>query len=117
MKHKKVFYKILIASIGLIMISCNNDYLEKYPEDKFTNETFWKSNNDFRTYALGLYDFDGFGVGNNSNVFKFNSDETCKSNMVQDSRIFNRTVVPATGGGWSWSRLRDRKSTRLNSSH
>lgn len=99
--------KILIITLSAVLFcSCNDDFLEKYPQDKFTNETFWKTEGDFRTYALGLYDFDGFGVDNNINVIKFNSDETCRNPAQQDDRIFNRRVVPEDGGDWDWERLR-----------
>lgn len=98
---------LLIASICCLFISCNDDFLEKYPKDKLINETFWKTEDDFRTYALSLYDFYGYGVNNDANVIKYNSDETCKSAMVQDERIFDRRVVPDTEGGWEWERLRN----------
>lgn len=102
----KYICKLLLVALSVLVIACNDGFLEKLPGDKLVNETFWNTDNDFRSYALGLYDFKGYGVGNDKSVFYNNSDETCKSAMEQDSRIFNRRVIPETGGGWSWSRLR-----------
>lgn len=103
MKQYKYY---LFLCIGTLFLSCNDDYLEKYPGDKLTEETLWKSESDFRAYALNLYNFHGFGVGNDHSYLSNNSDETCRGSMNQDSRIFNRRVVPETGGSWTWETLR-----------
>ncbi|MFN4146291.1 MAG: RagB/SusD family nutrient uptake outer membrane protein [Runella sp.] len=45
---------------GLILAftatSCNDAFLERYPLDQITNETFWNTENDLRVYNNGLYD-------------------------------------------------------------
>lgn len=101
----KYFY---ITLIGLLLnfYSCNDDYLEKIPKDQITNDGFWKTNKDFESYAFGLYDFYGYGVGNQGNNIASNSDETCASLQSKNSRIFDLRVIPSSGGGWSWGYLR-----------
>lgn len=97
------FLKSILAVIGgaALFSSCNDEFLDKFPQDKFTNETFWKSDGDFRAYALGLYSFPSFQENGYANC-----DDVVLQKMDQDARIYDRRVVPQTGGGWSWSYLR-----------
>lgn len=92
---------LLYLFLGMILASsCNDEFLEKYPSDKFTNKTFWKSNTDFKSYAYQLYDWSGFsGIATDS-------DEVCASAMKRNARIFDNRSVPTSGGSWSWSYLR-----------
>src|SRR5690554_4111840 len=96
---------ILLIGLILLTIACNDDFLDKIPQDQITNENFWKTNDDFQTYSLRLYDFYGYGVGNASNI-PVNSDEVVRGNQSQSGRIFDRITIPTTGGGWVWSNLR-----------
>lgn len=52
---KNIFskYKILLAM--LLLTSCNNDFLERYPLDEISNETFWNTENDLAVYNNSLY--------------------------------------------------------------
>ena len=89
----------------MLFFSCNKDFLQKNPEVQISNSNFWKTDVDFQTYSLGLYDFFGFGVGN-SNSFSLNTDEMVRGSQVQSDLIYNRRTIPPSGGGWNWSRLR-----------
>lgn len=104
MDMKKIIYIALTFTV--LLTACNDDFLDKLPKDKITGDTYWNTDDDFRTYALGLYNFHGYGVGNDHYAIRNNSDETCASAMSQDDRIFNRRVVPNTDGGWKWENLR-----------
>lgn len=101
----KIFF--IATLLGCTFTACNDGFLERYPNDKLTDNTLWQSEADFRAYALELYDFNGFGAGYSGNVLYNNSDEICRGAMNQDSRIFDRRVVPETGGSWNWSYLRN----------
>tara|TARA_R110002167_G_scaffold71696_8_gene202183 strand:+ start:11414 stop:13183 length:1770 start_codon:yes stop_codon:yes gene_type:complete len=98
-------YIIILIGLILCIVSCNDDFLEKIPQDQITNENYWQTESDFQTYSLGLYDFYGYGVGNAYSI-AVNSDEVVQANQVQSSRIFDRITIPNSGGGWSWSTLR-----------
>ncbi|SNR76932.1 SusD family protein [Lutibacter agarilyticus] len=41
---------------SFILWSCNDDYLERYPLDELSNETFWKTENDLKVYNNSIYD-------------------------------------------------------------
>ena len=40
----------------LILVSCNDDFLERYPLDELSNETFWKTEKDLEVYNNSIYD-------------------------------------------------------------
>jgi len=55
MKNKFIKYNLIILATCL-MISCNNDFLERYPLDEISAETFWNSENDLKVYNNRIYD-------------------------------------------------------------
>lgn len=61
MKKYSISLTILAA---LLTTACNDEFLERYPLDRVTNQTFWASENDLRVYNNGLYDMSR----NNDNV-------------------------------------------------
>lgn len=46
----------LVVFATLLFFSCNDDFLERYPLDKISNETFWNSENDLMVYNNSIYD-------------------------------------------------------------
>lgn len=60
---KKIFNLFAVAAMVLTASSCN-DFLNRDPQDKQTNDTFWASEVSLRTYAQGFYStyFVGYGV-------------------------------------------------------
>ena len=51
----KIFkYTILVTA--LFLLSCNDDFLERFPLDEVSNETFWNSENDIINYNNNLYE-------------------------------------------------------------
>ena len=54
MKFKFSKYNLLTLGI-LLLVSCNDDFLERYPLDEISNETFWNSENDLAVYNNSLY--------------------------------------------------------------
>ncbi|GAB3313262.1 RagB/SusD family nutrient uptake outer membrane protein [Larkinella ripae] len=41
---------------ALVLSGCNDEFLERYPLDRITNQTFWNTENDLRVYNNSLYD-------------------------------------------------------------
>lgn len=54
MKNRLLKYPLFVALIYLLS-SCNDNFLERYPLDRISNETFWNTENDLRVYNNGLY--------------------------------------------------------------
>lgn len=48
--------KLLLLSIATLFLnSCNDEFLERYPLDRISNETFWNTENDLLVYNNSLY--------------------------------------------------------------
>lgn len=72
MKNNTKKYIVLMIFLS-IAAGCNDEFMERYPLDEISSETFWKSESDLRTYNNGFYDlvkddavfaiFNGLGPG------------------------------------------------------
>ena len=62
---------ILLAFIASCSVACDN-FLEKIPENSVTDQIFFKTDNDFKLFADGLYD--SFTPALNTVYFDFCSD-------------------------------------------
>jgi hypothetical protein len=57
-QHKmKRYFQLTSLSVfaALVLSSCKKDFLERYPLDEISNETFWNTENDLIIYNNGLY--------------------------------------------------------------
>ena len=50
--HLKIGLIILLATVGF---SCNDEFMERYPLDQLTSETYWNTENDLIVYNNYLY--------------------------------------------------------------
>ena len=100
---KKIYYSTaLFLFFGIT--SCNNDFMDRYPEDKLNDETYWKTESDLKNFANQFYtSLDNTGAYGNDNA---------SDNQAPQSRstfIWNDYAIPTAGGGWSkndWSNIR-----------
>ena len=54
MKNKFLRYNLLVLVV-LLLASCNDDFLERFPLDEISNETFWNTENDLMVYNNSIY--------------------------------------------------------------
>ena len=97
MRNLNKYLWLVIAMLSIT--ACDDDYLERFPLDTLTNETYWNSDNDLKNYAAGLYGV--FGSGQNL------WDDNLSDNLAPET--FNRTAAglhTASTGQWSYSFLR-----------
>jgi len=52
---KQIIKLSLVVFATLLFVSCNDDFLERYPLDEISNETFWTSENDLMVYNNSIY--------------------------------------------------------------
>lgn len=52
---KNIFKTGLLLFALLLNYSCNDDFLERFPLDRISNETFWNTENDLKVYNNSLY--------------------------------------------------------------
>lgn len=104
MKFHKLIVYIALATFSLQ--GCKNDgFLDRFPQDQFSDPTYFQSENDLKLYANKFYDdlpvAASFDADNNSD------------NMVprtQDALLGGTLSVPSTGGGWAaedWLLIRE----------
>ena len=118
MKLKYIFIAFGIMSLS----SCNDDFMERYPLDKVTDQNFWKTEADMKLYLNTLYP--KYIIGHqsgwaNSREYPRNiygsplmygdiySDNAVK-NGSEDTRLAGKYVVPTSAGnsGWAWGNMR-----------
>jgi len=46
----------LVVFATMLFFSCNDEFLERFPLDKISNETFWNTENDLMVYNNSIYD-------------------------------------------------------------
>lgn len=99
----KVFKSILyVTSLLVVLGSCSKDLNVDTP-DQFTDDNFWTSENNVRSYNWGFYDlFTGFGTGTSGDFYfsALNDDQAAGTfqNFAQN--------VPTTSGDWNWTYIR-----------
>ena len=84
---------------GMTLASC--DYTDLSPMDSFTDKSYWKSANDLKMYANGIY---SNMLAGPSSTLDGESD-----NFVTNSPsgyLFNNYTVPTSDGGWGWGNVR-----------
>ncbi len=90
---KKYIIKICLLFFATFLIfSCNDQFLERYPLDQISNETFWKSENDLLVYNNSLYNLAkdddnvpmmmGHGSGSNSHTYSIWYQDEFSDNIV-----------------------------------
>ncbi len=94
---KTKIYIFLLLVISVLSYSCQNeDFLDLYPKDAITEQTFFKNENDLKLYANQFYPLLPVQPGLSEN----NSDNFVPSN--RDAFLAGTYVIPVSGGGWTW---------------
>ena len=94
---------LLYATVALTITGCNDDFLERAPQD-LNDQTFWATANDLKTYANAFY---GILPGGVTNLGDTDSDNQVPQDI--NTFIWGNYVVPTEDGLWSksnWSNLR-----------
>ncbi len=53
---KKNIIKVCLMVVAtMVSYSCNDEFLERYPLDQISNESFWNTENDLKVYNNGFY--------------------------------------------------------------
>lgn len=101
---KDLLYTFLVFSLGLSVFSCNDDYLNKYPQTSIAPEEFFKSEEDLKLYIDGLLSLPD----------KYIYDqEQGTDNLATTGAVELKTILTGTPTAenlldrWSWNRLRD----------
>ncbi len=96
------------------MYSCNEDFLERTPLDQISDPEFWQSEADLELYLNNFYDsFEGWWVsgGGAAPTYDRGSDLALPNPNSYGNdwtpRLDGAVNVPASGGGWNWTNVRN----------
>lgn len=110
---KKLFYIIILSlGIGIVFNSCKKDYLDLTPKDQISAPEFWKSTQDMELFVNGLYSvlpgWPGAGSGGNP-LLDAGTDMAISVGLFlgTKNRLDGAINVPSSGGGWSWTSVRN----------
>lgn len=100
-KYISVLGGILLV---LMLNSCNKNFLNETPYDQLTPQVAFVTNQNFQTYAWGLYDYmAGYGNAGATMPPAFSSQENSNSdnisNGVQSSYANQTKLAPSAAGG------------------
>jgi len=65
---KKIFNSFILLSMAILLAGCE-EFLNRDPQDKQTNDTYWQSETSLRTYAQGFYSTYFLGYGTDYGTF------------------------------------------------
>ena len=98
MKNIKYIFLIVVT---IVSVSCNKDFLERYPLDAPSSPTFFRSENDFISYTNYFYTF----LQGGAEIYSEGADNVIKSSVPAE--ISGTRRVPTTDSRWSWTQLRN----------
>lgn len=92
----------LVILGGAFLNSCS-DFLDKQPLDTFTNDNFWTSENNVRTFNWGNFDaFLGYGNGvGTSAEFYYHTGLQMDDNLANNSLVVYQTAANVTNANWN----------------
>lgn len=101
----------LISGIALCgLLGCNNDFMDRFPTDSISDESYWHSAKDLELYCNGLYTYiKGHGVGHDKSPL-LTGDNQSDNMAPQDYSVVaaGEHVVPAKSSDteWGWKFIR-----------
>lgn len=109
---KKIFY-IFIISLGIAISSCK-DMLDRTPMDQISDPQFWKTDGDLQLYINKLYDsfnaqaWSTVGSGGGPVPDQGTDVIISQGNAISTkNRMDGVITIPTTGGGWTWTNVRN----------
>ena len=93
-----------ITAAAAFAISCNDDYLERYPLSDLSPENYFTNESELATYCNRFYS-DNLGdiVSSITSTVDQGDDIAATTVPVEYTGL---RYAPGSGGGWSWSALR-----------
>lgn len=101
----------IFAFISLYMVflvGCQEDFLERPPLDRLTDETYWTNESNVRTFAWGFYPAYFSGYGSGFAWGRFFTGQSLNDDFAPSNPTQFRINIPsaATGSYWTFSWVR-----------
>jgi len=95
--------KLSSLFILFLLLSCNDDFLDRTPETSIGKENFFNSEADLSLYINNLYNFPGWGMF----IADLATDNAATTGNLEIKTIMTSSPNSATvTGGWNWGGLR-----------
>jgi len=94
---------LAIFAVMALLTSCSRDFLDRGSKVVFSDETFWTSENNVKSYCWEFYNlFTGYGTGTNGDFYftTFTDDQAARS-----MDLFP-TTAPASNSHWDYTYIR-----------
>lgn len=94
---------LLVAAVSLTAVSCSKEFLDRGSKVVFTDQNFWTSENNVKSYCWEFYNlFTGFGTGTNGDFYftTFTDDQAARA-----MDLFP-TTAPASNSHWDYTYIR-----------
>lgn len=113
--------KIIFIISSILLLSCNDDFMERYPLDKVSEAVFWKTEKDLELYCNSYYYkfFPGHGRSDWGSAFQpwgYPDSRSVYGDIISDNMATNAynkvaagryEITPGAGsGGWNWEDIR-----------
>ncbi|RFM29773.1 RagB/SusD family nutrient uptake outer membrane protein [Deminuibacter soli] len=103
---------LFYGALALALTSCKKDFLERAPLSNVSDAEFWKSPNDLQLYCNNFYNtefpsYTGYGT---IGIYGLDADQGSDNQIQGDgynTTMNGEAVVPPSGGGWTWTSLRN----------
>lgn len=111
-KHIQLIKNIILLVVLTGFMSCDNDFLERYPLTSISDGGFWVTATDLRLYVNNFYNSDdllpSYTWSTDGGPFSIDANEgsDIKIALEYNRRMNGENTVPASGGGWDWGTLR-----------
>lgn len=102
---KKYIVLFLLCPL-LFVAGCKKDLLEKLPLDRLTDDDYWTSESNVRTFSWNFYPryFPGYAAGFDLSWGGFFTGESLNDDVASSSRFTQTT--PSSNGSWSFTWIR-----------
>ncbi|MCL4639352.1 MULTISPECIES: RagB/SusD family nutrient uptake outer membrane protein [Olivibacter] len=99
MKRTALIYVLTV----LLLAGCKKDFLERDPLDELTNNDYWTSENNVRTFSYGFYEryFRGYGRGNTWGDYF--SGESLNDDFANTAPAQFVQIVPSSAADALWT--------------
>lgn len=97
---KKILYNLSLVVVLSCASSCEKDFLDKDPQDQFSEETVWKDPALMETFVNNIY----FGIphGFSNMMLSSLTDETMYNADFGSSNVTKSLVTPSDYSVWDW---------------
>lgn len=97
------YISILLLAILVVLVGCNDEFLDKTPQSSIAKENFFNSETDLELYINGLHNIYGTGLF----LADQGTDDIPTTASVEIKNIINGSPSAENiSNGWDWGRLR-----------